>query len=452
MLDPLTVLFLIVIVTFLGFFGHLVFKSKGIPETLSLIFLGIVAQVVGFVPQSAVTALIPILSQLTLAMLLFGLGMEFNLRDLFREGSTAIVRSLIYMFLGVSLTAGIFYASGAGPYQSLLLGSIIGGETTVLAIPAITKRLSKNNVKLVTNLVTEAVFNSVVLVILFFVFLEGYLRAAPLSLAGAETMLQTFLFQFGIGASVGAVAVLFWIKFLRIMKNAEYLYLSTFGYVLGIYILATKLGGSGILAVLLLGVMFLNLGKSYVDFALPSGIEQYVSRFQGEISFFLKTFFFVFLGLDLSLSSFFSITSWLIAGAAMIALFGSRYFATRIVDHRKDPLTQRIILYMIAQGLTPAVLATTLLAYNVPGSAQIILVTTLIIILTNIITAIASVRLSSSIDKLPSGLDNYAGGTENAQAVHTMGSKTLDLPNAYIDGTESTTKNQTEDFSVAHIS
>ncbi len=403
MLDPLTILFLVVVVTFLGFFGHLLFKSKGVPETLSLIFLGVVAQVLGFVPQSAVTALIPILSQLTLAMLLFGLGMEFNLRDLFREGATAVARSLIYILLGVSLTAGIFYASGAGPYQSLILGSIIGGETTVLAIPAITKRLSKNNVKLVTNLVTEAVFNSVVLVILFFVFLNGYLRGAPLNFAGGESMFLTFLVQFGIGAGVGLAAALLWIKFLRIVKNADYLYLATFGYVLGIYILATELGGSGILAVLLLGVMFLNLGKSYVDYALPSGIEQYLSRFQGEISFFLQTFFFVFLGLDLSLSSFLNITSWIIAGAALLALFASRLFATKLVDRRKDPLTQKIILYMIAQGLTPAVLATTLLAYNVAGSAQIILVTTLIIILTNIVTTVASIRLASSIDKLPSG-------------------------------------------------
>jgi cell volume regulation protein A len=387
-------MFLIAIVTFLGFFGNIIFKKKGVPETLSLIFLGIGVQLAGIIPPSTVSVLVPILSGLTLAIMLFGVGMELDLRDLFGEGSEAVARSTLYMFLSISFIAAIFYFSGQGIYQSLILGSIIGGETTAAAIPAITKRLAKDNHKLVANLTTEAVYNSMVLVILFFVFLNGYLNATPLDLSGVKTMLVTFFSQFSIGAVMGTLGAIFWVRFLKVVKMADYLYLATFGYILGIYAMTSEVGGSGILAVLVLGVMFLNLGKFFKSFTVASKIGEYLAGFQGEISFFLKTFFFVFLGLELSLSSFFNLGSWFIAGAAMIVLVTTRALSTAIVDRKRDGYSKSVIRYMMAQGLTPAVLSTTLLTYTVAGSAQIILIATLVIVLTNIFTTLGSFRLA----------------------------------------------------------
>lgn len=395
LLSPLATMFLIAIVTFLGFFGNIIFKNKGIPETLSLILLGIGVQVLGLIPPSTVSVLVPILSGLTLAIMLFGVGMELDLKDLFGEGSEAVARSTLYMFLSISLIATIFYFSGAGIYQSLILGSIIGGETTAAAIPAITKRLAKNNHKLIANLTTEAVYNSMVLVILFFVFVNGYVNGTPLDLTGIKTMMVTFFSEFSIGAVLGTLGAVFWIRFLKVVKMADYLYLATFGYILGVYALTSEVGGSGILAVLVLGVMFLNLGKFFKKFTVAPEIGKYLSGFQGEISFFLKTFFFVFLGLELSLSSFFSLGSWYIAGAAMIVLLASRSLSTAIVDRKRDGYSKSVIRYMMAQGLTPAVLSTTLLTYTVAGSAEIILIATLVIVLTNIFTTLGSYRLAS---------------------------------------------------------
>ncbi len=389
-----TILLLIAGVIFLGFFGDILFKRRGIPQTLSLILLGLILKAVGLIPQNALDFLVPIFGQLTLAMILFDLGMSLDFKQTLGQGASALARSSLYMLLSISIVFVFFHLYvGWGVYQSLLLGSIIGGETTAAVVPYVAQRLSKGNDGLVANLTLESAFNSIVLIILFFVFLNGYLQGVPLDAGGLKTIALTFVAQLSVGVVAGAVAGIAWIRFSRIMEFTDYLYIATIGYVLAVYALVNYLGGSGILAVLALGAVFLNLGKFVPGYQLPAGTGGYISTLQSEIIFFLKTFFFVFLGLELSLQSFLDLNTWLLAGTVMLALLVSRFVSTYSVDHRKSRTAKRAIFVMIAQGLTPAVLATTLLENNVVGSGEIVLIATLVIVLTNVVTAIGSYGL-----------------------------------------------------------
>ncbi|MCL5066830.1 MAG: cation:proton antiporter [Thaumarchaeota archaeon] len=395
---PSTVLLLIAVVIFLGFFGDLLFKRRAVPETVSLVFLGLMVKALGLIPQGALNFLVPIFSQLTLAMILFDLGMHLDLKNLFGEGASAVARSALYMFLSILSIYILFHiVLGEGVYQSLILGSIIGGETTMTVVPYVTKRLSGAKDELVTNLTLESAFNSIVLIILFFVFLNNYVASVPLNTSGIAVMLSTFFAQLSTGVVAGAIAGVAWIRFARMMHLADYLYIATIGYVLAVYALVNDVGGSGILAVLVLGAVFLNFGKIVQGYVLPSGIGGYISTFQDEISFFLRTFFFVFLGLELSLASFVHIGTWMLAGTVTLILVGARFLSTYGVNPKKDKSSKKIIFFMIAQGLTPAVLSTTLLTYNVSGSGQIVLIATLVIVLTNLITAVGSYTLAKSI-------------------------------------------------------
>ncbi len=389
-----TILLLIAAVIFLGFFGDILFKRRGIPQTLSLILLGLLLKAGGLVPQNALDFLVPVFSQLTLAMILFDLGMNLDVRQVLGQGASAIARSALYMFLSISMVFLFFhFYLGWGLYQSLLLGSIIGGETTLAVVPYLAQRLSKGDDGLVANLTAEAAFNSIVLIILFFVFLNGYLQSIPLDVGGLRTIALTFFAQLSVGVVAGVVAGIAWIRFSKLMKVTDYLYVATMGYVLAIYALVNDLGGSGILAVLALGVTFLNLGKLVPGYELPAGTGGYIGTLQDEIVFFLKTFFFVFLGLELALQSFLDLETWALAGTVMLVLLVSRFVSTYSVDYRKDRMTKRAIFFMIAQGLTPAVLATTLLDNNVAGSGEIVLIATLVIVITNVVTAIGSYSL-----------------------------------------------------------
>lgn len=389
-----TVLLLIAAVIFLGFFGDVLFKSRGIPQTLSLILLGLVLKAVGVIPQNALDFLLPIVSQLTLAMILFDLGMHLDLKQAMGQSASAVARSATYMFLSILMVFLFFHVILSwGLYQSLLLASIIGGETTLAVVPYVAKQLSKGDEGLVANLTIESAFNSVVLIIIFFIFLSGDQKAIPLDVIGLQTIAATFFEQLSTGVVAGALAGMLWIRFSKLMKLSDYLYIATMGYVLTVYVLVNDLGGSGILAVLTLGMIFLNLGRFVSGYELPLGTGGYITSFQEEITFFLRTFFFVFLGLELSLQSFLVPGTWVLAGAAMLILLLSRFVSTYTIDHKKDGMAKRAIFFMIAQGLTPAVLATTLLIDNVAGSGEIVLVVTLVIVLTNAVTAVGAYSL-----------------------------------------------------------
>jgi len=393
-----TILLLIAAVIFLGFFGDLLFKGKGIPQTLSLILLGLTLKALGLIPQNALDFLVPIFSQLTLAMILFDLGMHLDLKHTMGQGASGVGRSAVYMLLSIAGVLFFFHwFVGWGLYQSLLLASIIGGETTVAVVPYVAQRLSKGDAGLVANLTVESAFNSIVLIILFFVFLNGYSSSIPLDTTGFQSIAATFFEELSVGVVSGVIAGMAWIRFSKLMEFSDYLYIATIGYVLLIYVLVGNLGGSGILAVLTLGVIFLNFGKFVPGYELPAGTEGYITTFQEEITFFLKTFFFVFLGLELSLQSFLDAGTWVLAGAVMVILLFSRFVSTYTVDHGKDRTTKMAIYIMVAQGLTPAVLATTLLGYNVVGSDEIVLIVTLVIVLTNLVTAIGAYRVRAAL-------------------------------------------------------
>lgn len=374
----------------------MLFKRKGIPQTLSLILLGLLLKVLGLIPQNALDFLVPIFSQLTLAMVLFDLGMHLDLGQILGQGASAIARSALYMLLSILMVFLFFHLFlGWRLYQSLLLGSVVGGETTMAVVPYVARRLSKDDDGLVTSLTVESTFNSIVLIILFFVFLNGYLGSVPINIGGLQTIVRTFSAQLSVGVVVGMIAGIAWIKFSTLMKLTDYLYIATIGYVLGIYALVDDLGGSGILAVLALGVLFLNFGKVFPEYHLPSSTEGYISSFQDEVSFFLKTFFFVFLGLELTLQSFLNLETWALAGALMLILLLSRFLSTYSVDRGKKSMAKKVIFFMIAQGLTPAVLATTLLNNNVAGAREIVLLATLVIVLTNAVTTFGAYSLNA---------------------------------------------------------
>jgi cell volume regulation protein A len=391
------ILLVIAGIIFLGFFGEILFKRRGIPQTLSLILLGLTLKAVGLIPQNALNFLVPIISQLTLAMILFDLGMHLDFRQTLNQGASAVTRSALYMLLSITAVFLFFhFYLGWGPYQSLLLGSIIGGETTAVVVPYVARRLSRGDDGLVANLTLESAFNSIVLIILFFVFLNGYQQSVPLDLTGLQAIALTFTAQLSVGIVAGLVAGLAWIRFSKFMRSTDYLYIATIGYVLAIYALVGELGGSGILAVLTLGVVFLNLGTMLPGYRLPEGTAGYIGSLQNEITFFLKTFFFVFLGLELSLQSFLDLETWILAGVVILVLLSARFVSTYSVDHRKDRETKRAIYIMVAQGLTPAVLATILLGSSVVGSGEIVLIATLVIVLTNMVTAIGAYVLNGN--------------------------------------------------------
>ena len=131
-------------------------------------------------------------------------------------------------------------------------------------------------------------------------------------------------------------------------------------------------------------------------------LEKKIFDLQSEITFILKTFFFVFLGLILSLS-FSSLYFGLEFGAVILGvLLIARTIAVYVSTHKSDMVKDRIPIFIsLAQGLTPATLAILALEDGIPQATTFLILVTYVIIFTNVVTtagAFISLRGKKVID------------------------------------------------------
>jgi cell volume regulation protein A len=121
--------------------------------------------------------------------------------------------------------------------------------------------------------------------------------------------------------------------------------MATIGYILISYIVSETLRGSGALAALALGIVLGNDKEIFriLRMSSPSPsfseLKSYLARFQGEISFILRTFFFVLLGLmfETSQSSLIIALSY---GIPLISILLIIRYAVTLASTWKSPCLQ----------------------------------------------------------------------------------------------------------------
>ena len=148
----------------------------------------------------------------------------------------------------------------------------------------------------VTFLTLESAMNSILSVVFFFAFVGIYNNGG----IGWVSIVSSISAQFLIGIAIGFVLSLPWVFLLYRFQKQGLTYVLTIGFVLITYSLSTVLGGNGILAVLIFGIILGNyhlLNRVFKRQISMDPLEKQLEVFQGEISFFLETLFFVFLGL-----------------------------------------------------------------------------------------------------------------------------------------------------------
>ena len=132
-----------------------------------------------------------------------------------------------------------------------------------------------------------------------------------------------------------------------------------------------------------------------------SEVKSYLTRFQVEISFILRAFFFVLLGLFFELSQE-SLSALLMFGLPIIGiLLVSRYLVVSASTWR-SPMAEdkNPIIALCALGMTPVLLSFIAFQSNLPSASLYILIVTNVIIITNIITSVAAL-LRAKTEILP---------------------------------------------------
>jgi potassium/hydrogen antiporter len=398
------------LIILIGFLANYFFKKTGLPDMLVLIGLGaLCGPILGIFDTGAIKSFAPFIAALALAYILFDGGMGLNIRQVFANSPKAILLAVLGFTFSVLGVAGFMMAAFNVPLiYGLLFGSILGGSSSVVVI-SLTSKI-KISEKGSTILILESALTDILCIViclaLIDVLVTGQANLAAISIGVAS--------KFFIGIVIGITVGFTWLFALKRLAGLDFSYILTLGTVLLGYAVSEALGGSGALSALIFGLILgnekelLNLMHSVFKFNFGIDVEGKIElsvskglkRFEAEIAFLIRTFFFVFLGIIASVSSW----TILAAGIAIsLILFTTRFGAVCITTLRSSLKKDRpIMTYVLTRGLAAAVLATLPAQYNLMYADLFINIAVVIIVSTAIIATVGSMVVSrSEHDKKP---------------------------------------------------
>lgn len=405
MVDPVSIALIIsALIILIGFLANYLFHKTGLPDILILIFLGVVfGPILGVFNPSAILSFAPYISALALAYILFDGGIGLNIRKVIFNSPRALllaVLGFIFSVLGVgALMVAIFHVP---LIYGLLFGSVFGGSSSVAVVSLASK--IKISEKSSTTLILESAITDILCVVISLsilgVIVTGQANVVVIGLGIAE--------EFLIGAVIGLVLGFVWLFMLKIVASIPFSYMLTLGIVLLGYALSESLGGSGALCALLFGLILGNergLLKLFRQSGYNNGntekinlfVTRGLKRFEAEVAFLIRTFFFVFLGIIVSISSLDILLYGIVLSLILLATrFGAVWITTLKSSMVKE---RRIMTAVLTRGLAAAVLATLPAQYGLLYSDLFVGLAVVIIVSTAAIATVGSMLLTHKKSK-----------------------------------------------------
>jgi cell volume regulation protein A len=208
------------------------------------------------------------------------------------------------------------------------------------------------------------IMESVVTDVLVIVTVIALIKVAELGDASVTSFIRELAVKFLVGGAVGLVTGVAWLFVLQRLHNQPLSYMLSVGALFAVagFVELPQIGSSSVAAALMFGLAIGN--RQYIKrrltsktLTLPS--DEYLQHFSTEITFFVRTFFFVYLGLLFDFDSF--TTIHLVLGILMISVIALSRRITSFVAWRVGNLDRNdadAIFAMMPKGLSAAVLAT----------------------------------------------------------------------------------------------
>jgi cell volume regulation protein A len=381
-MDPAVIAFLVAgVIIIFGFLGEEFFNRTSIPDSILLLLFGVLlGPIFHLFAQEELLAITPYFAAIALIIILFDGGLNMNIHEAVKNSPRALVLAISGWILNVSVTAVLCKVLlGWRLLNGLLLGSIVGGGSSIIVIALIRKLQVAEKIETVLSL--ESILTDVLCTV-------GAFTAINIILSG-EVSLYSALGSVGIAFTVGILVGLAfgvaWLIILEKIKRKPNAYMLTLAMLFLTYVVATNLGGNGALSALFFGLIIGNSQpiSRLLKFRTTVSIDSSVRDFHCQISFLIRSFFFVFTGLLFSFSSF---TSVLFGLFLSFTFLGIRLVVVRMATVKSE-LTdyKKLMTIMFPRGLAAAVLASIPLTSGVPGSqafpeiAFIVILTTIIV-------------------------------------------------------------------------
>ncbi|TLZ67442.1 MAG: hypothetical protein E6K16_00650 [Methanobacteriota archaeon] len=340
----------------LGFIAAQVFDKFRFPDYFILMSVGLVIGS-GVVPlpvdpRQSLATIAPVLSAVAIAFILFEGGLVLHVRGLGKVWGAAGAHTVVAMALSI---AGVWVAGtvllGLAPATSLIMALAFCGPSASIDMSMLSQLKVQERTRF--TIVVEGVMGNVVAAVFVLLFIN---------VSGLATDEPSVLLYLGyLGASIGlALAVgLAWTRLVG-RTPRRFSFMASVAIAVVLYAISQGLlGGNGGIAAFVFGLVlghrrFLATPKAAPPGAAgPRGLQE----FHGELVFLLRTFFFLYLGIRVTLSGI-SVAALLGAVAFVAVFIASRWPSSTALSRawRLPPLDRRILRATVSRGMTDTIL------------------------------------------------------------------------------------------------
>lgn len=364
----------------LAFASNRLFHRSGVPDLVVLMLAGLlIGPVLHAANGGQFQTFTQYLGTLALILILFEGGAELQLRRTLHYFPSGILLALWGYGLSFFATAvAARMAMHLTTSSSILVRAVLGCTSGTMVLPALQQIEPGEHVRVV--LLIEAALGDVIAVITVGSLVD-LAEGDPL-LSGLAT---AFVLRALISILAAALVGFFWTRIRPRLAHLRFNNIATLGVVLSLYAASRLLGGSGLLAVLVFGLALANITAAEKIEAKPQ-----LLAFHSELSFLVRSFFFVLLGMQVQPISR---NLWAAIGAVVLGLLVARILAVQVVRiPGLRPTDRELIFWMLPRGLVTAVLALKVFQTKGPQFAFLPDMAFAVVLVTNVFLLIGSVR------------------------------------------------------------
>jgi potassium/hydrogen antiporter len=365
------ILLLVGTLIFAAHFFEWLFDFSKIPNVLLLMLVGLLlGPWLGLVTPEFFGQAGALFSVVVLAIMLFDGGTELRL-DVMRESWRGTISLVLVSFFVTMLAVGYLlqWLTDLGPLLSFMLAAVVSGTSSAIVIPLIEQLQIDQRARAI--LLLESASSDVLSIVITIALLTAY----ELGRFSVPTVAVGVIISFVGAAIVGGSAGFVWSLLLNKVRHMQNSIFSTPAFVFILFGVSESLGFSGPIAALAFGIALGNISffKLYLErrhvlwhtLLHPVTISERERSFFSELVFLLQTFFFVFVGLSISLTN---TTAVMVGLILVVMMFILRLPVVRWSTSTALPAFDRSVMAaMVPKGLAAAVLATLIVQRGIPG-------------------------------------------------------------------------------------
>ncbi len=393
----------VALILLFGYFAEFMFKKVNVPDVLFLILLGFVlGPVLKYVTPEQIEGFAPFFTAFALLFVLFDGAFSIDFRSLAKGFSSSIVVTAFNFFVSTIVIAAVlmlinpliekFIGFSFTIPMAFLVGFALSGTSSSFVIPI----LKQLNVKgeIYSVLTIESALTDVFCIVFAFATME----IIKLASFNPQSVISNIASLFAVAGFIGIIAGIVWIVIVGKVLKHNKSYMATIAYLIMVYVVTEFLHGNGAIAALFFGLVLKNSkiltssferimhkGKKDIEkdfgFSVTSPEEQ---LFYAQISFFLKTFFFVYIGILFSYDNLWTLAIGLVLAFAVML---SRNLSGIVIKNFKES-ERKLVFAVFARGLAAAAIIQVIASQKIPNAEMITSIAYAFIIFTIILSSI----------------------------------------------------------------